>query len=158
MPETQVKAMRRRSQPRQEVEPIHLDELLGAAGMSGFLGVLDAPAVAPHMSDAFGDLAVAGMSQQGKQLTVWFANQVESLVGSLGRQQELLYGVTEVARRMSGSAQRLALRAEGIRLKKGEKDSGKGQTGTQTSRPQKRRSGTELGGMDRPEWKDAIAR
>jgi hypothetical protein len=125
--------------------------------MSGFLGVLDAPAAVPHLSDAVGDLAVAAMSQQGKQLTVWFANQVESLAGSLGRQQELLYGITEVARRMSGSAERLAQRAEGIRLRKGEKDSGKGQTGTQTSHAPQRCRGTDLGGVDRPEWKDAIA-
>jgi hypothetical protein len=125
--------------------------------MSGFLGVLDPPAVVPHLSDASGDLAVAGMSQQGKDLAVWFSNWVESLVGSLGRQQELLYGVAEAARHMSGSAQRLAVQVERIRLTKGEKSSGKGETGTQNSHPPKSWRGTELGGMDRPEWKDAIA-
>jgi len=64
---------RRRSQPRPGLEPIHLDELLGGAGMSGFLAVLEPPPVAPHLSDACADLALAGLCEQGRQLAVWFA-------------------------------------------------------------------------------------
>src|SRR2546428_12270123 len=34
-----------------KIEPIHVEELLGGAGMSGFLGVLDAPAPTPHLQE-----------------------------------------------------------------------------------------------------------
>jgi len=40
------KRPRRRKKP---IEPIHVEELLGGAGMSGFLGVLDRPAPAAHL-------------------------------------------------------------------------------------------------------------
>jgi hypothetical protein len=139
------------------LEPIHLDELMGAAGMSGFLGVLDPPAVAPHLSDASADLALAALSEQGKRLAVWFSNRMESLVGGMGRQQELLYGVTEVARRMSASAERIARRTTRFGLLKGEKSSGK-QGNTPNSHPAECRCGPHLGGMDLPERKDGIAR
>ena len=124
--------------------------------MSGFLGVLDPPAVAPHLSDAYADLAVSALSDEGRQLAVRFSNRMESLVGGLGRQQELLYGVTEVARHMSASAERLARRMAGFGSIKGEKGSGK-QDDTQKSRPAKRRCGPELGRVDLPEWKVGIA-
>jgi hypothetical protein len=39
------KRPRRRNTP---IEPIHVEELLAGAGMSGFLGVLNAPVLATH--------------------------------------------------------------------------------------------------------------
>ena len=112
MPRNKETATRRRSPPKPGIEPIHLDELLGAAGMSGFLGVLDPPANAPHLCDASANLALAQLSLQGRQLTVWFSNQVEALAGGLGRQQEQLYGITDIVRRSAGMAEKLRLRAE----------------------------------------------
>jgi len=146
----------KRSRPKPGLEPIHVDELMGAAGMSGFLGVLEPPPLAPHLAVAGTDLAVAGLSEQGRQLAVWFSNRLESLVGGLRRQQELLHGVTEVARRMSASAERMARRTTGFGPAKGGKGSGK-QGDTQKSHAARRRRQPELGGMDLPEWKDVIA-
>jgi len=106
MPRNKEPVTRKRCPPKPGIEPIHLDELLGGAGMSGFLGVLDPPAIMPHLAGAFADLALA---QQGKELAAWFCNRAEALVDGLGRQQESLFSVTEVARHMRGSAERLAL-------------------------------------------------
>lgn len=40
---------KRRSRHKTDIEPITLDELLGGAGMSGFLGILDPPVPVPHL-------------------------------------------------------------------------------------------------------------
>ena len=93
--------------------------------MSGFLAVLEPPPVAPHLSDACADLALAGLCEQGRQLAVWFANRMESLAGGLGRQQELLHGIAEAARHMSASAERLARLTNRFGPPKGENGSGK---------------------------------
>jgi hypothetical protein len=39
----------KRPRRRKAIEPIHVEELLAGAGMSGFLGVLDRPAPATHL-------------------------------------------------------------------------------------------------------------
>ena len=93
--------------------------------MSGFLAVLEPPPVAPHLSGACGDLALAGLCEQGRQLAVWFSNRVESLAGGVGRQQEQLHGIVETVRRMSASAQRLERQTNGFGPLKGENGSGK---------------------------------
>ena len=102
MPRNREIAVRKRCQPKPEIEPIHVDELLGAAGMSGFLGVLEPPTDVPHLAEPFADPPLA-------ELAVWFSNRVEATAGGLRRQQESLYGLTQLARHLCGSAERLAL-------------------------------------------------
>jgi len=149
------KRIRRRSRPEPSVEPIHLDELLGAAGMSGFLGVLDPPAVAPHLSGAFADLAVGILPEQGREVAIRFSNRIESAAGGLGRQQEMLYEVTAVARRMLAAAELLERRTRRFESKEGEQANGR-QDNTQESHPGCRQ-GRELGGVGLPEREGAIA-
>ena len=103
-------AIPRRGPLRPAIEPIHVEELLAGAGMSGFLGILQTPVVVPHASDALAHLTAPALPQQGMQLFFCLASRMESIRGRLGQQQELLHEVVEVARRMSASAERLALR------------------------------------------------
>jgi len=89
-------SIRKRSRPRWEIAPIHLEELLGAAGMSGFLGVLDPPAVGPHTVPR----------REGQDLLAWFSTQSELLFGQLERQEEALAAISQIAERMNGAAAR----------------------------------------------------
>jgi hypothetical protein len=47
------KRPRRRRKP---IEPIHVEELLAGAGMSGFLGILDPPASTTHLEKLVGEV------------------------------------------------------------------------------------------------------
>jgi hypothetical protein len=40
------------------IEPIHVDELLAGAGMSGFLAVLDTPVSIPHLQELIHEVAL----------------------------------------------------------------------------------------------------
>src|SRR5713226_6395787 len=44
-----LEARKRPRRLRTPIEPIHVEELLAGAGMSGFLGVLDTPVLTPHL-------------------------------------------------------------------------------------------------------------
>jgi chromosome partitioning protein len=98
---------------RVHIEPICVDELLTAAGMSGFLGVLEpcapardlGPFLSTDRSTATQSANLAGMDA-GTVLRR-FAVQVEGLVGRLARQQKLLSEIWEVTRRIEASAERL---------------------------------------------------
>jgi hypothetical protein len=41
---------------RRPIEPIHVEELLAGAGMSGFLGILDPPASTTHLEKLVGEV------------------------------------------------------------------------------------------------------
>lgn len=58
----------RRQKSKFELEHIHLDELLNAAGMSGYLGVLDPPASAPHLEQLAKEM-LDEMQSSGRPLT-----------------------------------------------------------------------------------------
>ena len=126
---------RKRFRPKAGIDPIHVHELLAAAGMSGFLGVLEPPVPLPHLQKlargvsgvppgreaidhrASGTVAgaaaapeespAAGLLPEGQKL-------VEAFLKRLGSQDEALRGVSEVVRRMNGSAERLRSQAERI--------------------------------------------
>ena len=51
MSKKQLVPCKRLRRPKAAIEPIHLEELLAGAGMSGFLGVLDAPDPSPQLSE-----------------------------------------------------------------------------------------------------------
>lgn len=42
---------KRPRRPRIPIEPIHVEELLAGAGMSGFLGILETPVPTPHLQE-----------------------------------------------------------------------------------------------------------
>lgn len=44
----------KRRRPKTPIEPIHVEELVGGAGMSGFLGVLGPPVRAAHLQQLAG--------------------------------------------------------------------------------------------------------
>jgi hypothetical protein len=47
----QSKSSARPRRLKTPIEPIHLEELLAGAGMSGFLGILDTPVLTPHLQE-----------------------------------------------------------------------------------------------------------
>ena len=46
-----LKARKRSRRLRTPIKPIHVEELLAGAGMSGFLGILDTPVLTPHLQE-----------------------------------------------------------------------------------------------------------
>jgi hypothetical protein len=46
---------KRQRRLRIPIEPIHVEELLAGAGMSGFLGILDSPVPAAHLEKLVGE-------------------------------------------------------------------------------------------------------
>ena len=47
---------KKRSRPKVELEPISMDEILAAPGMSGFVGILDPPEKVPHLQALVDDI------------------------------------------------------------------------------------------------------
>ena len=84
------KRPRRRKIP---IEPIHVEELLAGAGMSGFLAVLDAPVLAAHLEErAPSEISARVASQARKSLdsaTAEVAKAGHSLVPTLRRSSAL---------------------------------------------------------------------
>lgn len=106
-------SIRKRSPPRSGIAPIHLAELLNGAGMTGFLSVLDPPVRAPHLREyGRGESQAA---EPGQVLMDWFSGQAGFLFGRLRRQQEVLGGIAEIARRWQGGAERLWCHTEAVR-------------------------------------------
>ena len=63
------------------IEPIHVEELLAGAGMSGFLGILDTPVLATHLEKLVGEVDTlstkrcceSGFSEADSDLVGWDA-------------------------------------------------------------------------------------
>ena len=85
---------------------------MAGAGMSGFLGVLDAPASVPHLQ-ALVDPAPYVPADQD-QLSLWFSSRLEGLSAQVGRQHEALLEISKVTGRISGAVERLNLRVQGF--------------------------------------------
>jgi len=49
MPERNRSATQRRSRRKHAIKPVSIEELRAAAGMTGYLSILDPPAAAPHL-------------------------------------------------------------------------------------------------------------
>jgi len=110
---------RKRSRLSADIDPIHVDELLSAAGMSGFLSVLDPPAPIPHLEALARtpeDGLAAALPRHGEQLSEALARLAEVVLTRLRDREEALFRVSEIANRMNASAHRLSIRAERIRL------------------------------------------
>src|SRR5215471_11055854 len=109
-------AIRKRSPPRSRIEPVCVDELLTAAGMSGFLGVLESAAPAGRLQQFLGTGACPSLEPgprgspgalDVRPVSLGLAVQVERLAGRLAGQHQILFGLSEVIGRMNAGAQRL---------------------------------------------------
>ena len=103
-----------RSRPRAGIEPIHIRELLSAAGMTGFLSVLNPPVPAPHLRE-LGRAPILAEPPGGCG-ELWYAlsSRADALLVWVGRQDELLRAITEVACRINSGAVRLQRKAEAL--------------------------------------------
>ena len=103
-----------RSRPRAGIEPIHIRELLNGAGMTGFLSVLNPPVPAPHLREL--GRAPHPAEPPSASSEPWFAlsTRADALLVRVGRQDELLSAITEVASRINCGAVRLQSRAEAL--------------------------------------------
>jgi hypothetical protein len=107
-------AIRKRS-PRR-IEPVGVDELLTAAGMSGFLGVLESAAAVGGLQQFLGtgrcpslDSAPRGSfgALDVRTVSLGLTVQVERLAERLAGQHQILSGMSELIGRMNARAQRL---------------------------------------------------
>lgn len=109
---------RKRSRLNADIEPIHVSELLNGAGMTGFLSVLAPPSSAPHLKELAEEPAARQSQAAGTEADRWvgavpselalrLSVQTDLLVRQLASQQETLLGIAEVARRLTGGAERL---------------------------------------------------
>jgi hypothetical protein len=88
--------------------------------MSGFLGVLDAPASVPHLqalvdrsSDVpASDVPAPDVPADQDQLSLWLSSRVEGLSAQVGRQHEALLEISQVTGRINGAVERLNLRVQ----------------------------------------------
>jgi hypothetical protein len=97
-------AARKHSPRRAEVEPIHVDELLGAAGMNGFLGVLDPPEAVPHLRVL---VCRASWNESAQVVEIELRRREESLVWFA----EAAWRVNAAARKLNRRMQALVKRA-----------------------------------------------
>lgn len=106
--------MKKPSRPKAEIEPIHVPELLSAAGMCNFLGVLSPPAPVPHLRKLVDSVdRVAREVLQGRvndaprwegiQFLTDFSAHAELLLAELARQHETLVAILTRAERMNRS-------------------------------------------------------
>jgi len=119
--------MKKRSPPRAKIEPICVDELLTAAGMSGFLGVLDPPTPVPHLQQLAGQAARISPSRGASDrnqahvdsgsVPLWFSSRVEGILGRLAGQQGILSEISEVVGRVNAGAERLNRQATSMYLR-----------------------------------------
>jgi hypothetical protein len=93
-------AARKRSPRRAELEPIHVDELLGAAGMNGCLGVLDPPEPVPHLRVVLRQ--------------VRWDESAQAVERELRRREELLARFAEGAWRVNAAARKLNRRVQAL--------------------------------------------
>ncbi len=98
---------RKRSRPRPEIEPIHLGELLGGAGMRGFLSILEAPFPGSPAKQSAGPLLDGGLSRR-------FSARAEKTVVRFKQQEEALRAVTEIVRRIKRGVITLQAQSEAI--------------------------------------------
>ncbi len=106
---------RKSSRLRVAIEPVRVEELVAAAGMSGFLGVLDPPASVPHLEKLAKGRAFLRPETEGNQvlgldryeLSPQLSLGVEHLRSLLERQQEALLEISNIAFRMNGAATRI---------------------------------------------------
>jgi hypothetical protein len=87
-----------------------MEELLAGAGMSGFLGVLDPPAPAPHLEALAGQATYVPADH--RQLSLWLSSRLERLSAHVGRQHETLLEISKVTGRINGAAERLNARVQ----------------------------------------------
>jgi hypothetical protein len=83
--------------------------------MSGFLGVLDAPASVPHLQalvDRSSDVPAPDVPADQDQLSLWLSSRVEGLSAQVGRQHEALLEISKVTGRINGAVERLNLRVQ----------------------------------------------
>ena len=108
---------RKRSRLSADIDPIHVDELLSAAGMSGFVSVLEPPMPMPHLEVLARPPAdgPAALPHHGQQLSEALARLAEGVFIRLRDREEALFRLSEIANRVNASAHRLRLRAEQIR-------------------------------------------
>jgi len=101
--------------------------------MSGFLGVLEAPVPVPHLQrlagrvpdlsrrqtsvqqPSAGEPVPADLPVDARTLVACLSNSMEALLRRVGSQEQALRDVSEIAARMTGSAEKLRLAAEFIR-------------------------------------------
>jgi hypothetical protein len=109
-------AIRKRSPPKSRIEPVCVDELLTAAGMSGFLGVLESAAPAGGLQQFPGTgryPSLESVPRRGpgaldiRTVSLGLTVQVERLAERLAGQHQILSGMSEVIGRMNAGAQRL---------------------------------------------------
>ena len=83
--------------------------------MRGFLSVLDPPVPAPHLRELGrgGDSGIAGVP--GAEPLSRLATHMEALLGRLGRQDQALRMISEMAYRINGGAIALQRHAETVR-------------------------------------------
>ena len=107
--------MKKPFRPKSEIKPIHVEELLSAAGMSHFLGVLSSPEPVPHLRrlvesvDRVAREALQGPVNdaplwEGVELLSGFTEHAELLVAEMAKQQETLLAILTRAKTMNRSA------------------------------------------------------
>ena len=106
---------RTRSRPRAEIEPIHIPELLNGAGMTGFLSVLNPPVRAPHLQELGAQREVRGGGEAAGDALAGARERVVALLALVGRQEEGLKAIVEIANRINCGAARLQRCAEAAR-------------------------------------------
>ena len=97
MSKKQLVPCKRLRRPKAAIEPIHLEELLAGAGMSGFLGVLEATDPSPQLSEKALARRGAGVSAPAPPVSVddaasELASRVDSVVLKLEGLATLLDG------------------------------------------------------------------
>jgi len=102
----------KRSRPKPDIQPIHVSELLGGAGMTGFLSVLRPPVSAPHLRDPADEAAQT--CEAGVELFAWFSRRTNQLFAQLRSQQDALAAIGVAARHVNGGAQRLCRQTESV--------------------------------------------
>jgi len=98
---------------------------MAGAGMSGFLGVLDAPESVPHLQALVDHspyvpapyvpapyVPAPYVPMDQDQLSLWFSARLEGLSAQVGRQHEALLEISKVTGRIHGAVERLNLRVQ----------------------------------------------
>jgi hypothetical protein len=104
--------------PKSDIEPIHVEELLSAAGMCNFLGVLSPAEPVPHLRklvesvdrvarEALGQPLHGASQWEGIHYLTGFSAHAELLLAELARQHETLLAILTRAQKMNRSAARL---------------------------------------------------
>jgi hypothetical protein len=125
---------RQRPRPKPSIEPVHVDELLLAPGMGGFLGILDPPVPVPHLqklvdelrgassqpsaqarqrnpvtaqAGAWEALAATALDGDGLRFSSWFCDRTGALLGRMWLQEKELSGITEAWLRVAADVEKL---------------------------------------------------